>query len=72
MFHFRFFHLVAVSVRFFIKALVQLNLVFMISIDRWASLADNLGLKSALLRLLEHPDLFHLLLVHLSLLSIFV
>ena len=71
MFNFRFFHLVAVSIRFFIQALVQLNLVI-IAINRRASLADYLGLECALLRLLQHPDMLHLRLVHLALLSVLV
>ena len=70
MFNFRFLHLVTVSIRFFIQALVQLN--FLIAMNRRASLADYLGLESALLRLLQHPDMLHLCLVHLALLSVLV
>ena len=70
MFNFRFFHLVTVSIRFFVQALVQLK--FMIATGRLASLADYLGLESALLRLLQHPDVLHLCLVYLALLPVLV
>ena len=70
MFNFRFLHLVTVSIRFFVQALVQLN--FMIATGRWASLTDYLGLEGALLRLLQHPDVLHLCLVYLALLPVLV